>query len=341
MNASFIIILERFVIFAFNSKVAAKRFRMVYYCLSRLYLLIAPMARDPSSSTSFFYNFSFHSAGGDQTSFIIIYFSSLSHNNSNSYKPCLFVVIIVFHLLSLIDTAFKSTMSRSQLWIFILFFSTASIILAVASGFLSSSLRPGGKVPNNSFLPATGNFRVASMGKVVRHRSSRLFQTDNSPDNDGEDEFWANWIETRKVEDLGLLVGDIVAIFLASQLMGLLDVVNDPDFVRNGGWFQPIPAVPSTLGVLIERISTLSLVWILSALSEENSFSYTAVESEKASILMAFSIVVNFVALRLLLGWTLAFATNADFNFGILLRDCYFVTLLLPGFRFLYSQYVR
>jgi hypothetical protein len=231
-------------------------------------------------------------------------------------------------------------MSRSQLWISILFFSTASIILPVA-GFLSSSLRPGGKVPNNSFLPATGNFRVASKGKIPRDRSSRLFQTGNSPDNDGEDEFWANWIETRKVEDLGLLVGDIVAIVLASQLMGLLDVVNDPDFARNGGWFQPVPGVPSTLGVLIERISTLSLVWILSALSEENSFSYTAVESEKISILIAFIIVFNFVALRLLLGWTLAFATNADFNFGILLRDCYFVALLLPGFRFLYSQYVR
>jgi hypothetical protein len=269
------------------------------------------------------------------------YFSSFqSHNNSNSYKPCLFVVIIVFHL-SVIDTAFKSAMSRSQLWMFILFFSTASNILPVA-GFLSSSLRPGGKVPNNSLLPATGSFRAASKGNnPSRHRSFRLFQTDNSPDDDGEDESWANWIETRKVEDLGLLVGDIVAIVLASQLMGLLDVFNDPEFVRNGGWFQPIPAVPSTLGVLIERISTLSLVWILSALSEENSFSYTAVESEKTSILMALSIVVNFIALRLLLGWTLAFATNADFNFGILLRDCYFVALLLPGFRFLYSQYVR
>ncbi|KAL3939964.1 MAG: hypothetical protein SGARI_001171, partial [Bacillariaceae sp.] len=50
-----------------------------------------------------------------------------------------------------------------------------------------------------------------------------------------------------------LILPDAFAILLACQLTGLLDVVNDPQFTQAGGWLQPIPAVPPTLGILVQR----------------------------------------------------------------------------------------
>ena len=164
--------------------------------------------------------------------------------------------------------------------------------------------------------------------------SSHLFhlQGTSSDTNEEEEEedhelesWWDTFTTTRRIEDSGILIGDLFSIAIASQLMGLLDVVNDPQFVQSGGWLQPIPAVPSTLGTLIERISTLSLVWILAAISEENTFTTDAVKDEKVSILVALSIVLNFVLLRIILGWIYAFVMHADVSWGLLIRDCYFV----------------
>eukprot|EP00537_Pseudo-nitzschia_pungens_P012557 CAMPEP_0172387238 /NCGR_PEP_ID=MMETSP1061-20121228/4576_1 /TAXON_ID=37318 /ORGANISM="Pseudo-nitzschia pungens, Strain cf. pungens" /LENGTH=249 /DNA_ID=CAMNT_0013116817 /DNA_START=197 /DNA_END=943 /DNA_ORIENTATION=- len=69
--------------------------------------------------------------------------------------------------------------------------------------------------------------------------------------------------ETEKalLSDPGLWAADFLALMLAAQLIGLSKIVNNPEFVRNGGWFQPIPAVPSTLGDLVERISSFGVSW--------------------------------------------------------------------------------
>jgi hypothetical protein len=61
--------------------------------------------------------------------------------------------------------------------------------------------------------------------------------------------------------DPGLWISDFMALILASQLIGLLGVTNDPEFIQNGGWFQPIPAIPSTLDDLVQRISTFAILW--------------------------------------------------------------------------------
>jgi hypothetical protein len=187
------------------------------------------------------------------------------------------------------------------------------------------------------FYQCSSRFQYATTTRLVLRERDDDDSIENLKDEDKS--FWRNWLETRQIEDPRLLVGDVFSIVIASQLMGLLDALNNPEFARNGGWFQPIPELPSTLGILVERISTLSLVWILAALSEEDSFSSVSVENEKVSILMALTIVVDFVALRLLLGCTLGFTSHTDISFGPLLRDCYLVALMLPGFRFLYSQY--
>jgi hypothetical protein len=150
-------------------------------------------------------------------------------------------------------------------------------------------------------------------------------------------EFWKD-----RIEDSGILVGDLFAIAIASQLIGLLDIVNDPEFVRSGGWFQPIPAVPSTLDVLAQRISTLSLTWILVALARKDSFSFDSIiTSDEVAIKKALRIVLDFSFLRFFVALAMAYATHADLDFGGVLRECYFVALTVPGFRFLYGQYFR
>lgn len=168
--------------------------------------------------------------------------------------------------------------------------------------------------------------------------SSRLFLS-----NDNDDSlFWDNWKETRRVQDYTLLFGDFFSIIVACELLQLLDVINDAQFIKNGGWLQPIPMVPPTISILLyQRIPTLSILWILACISEENSFSYDAVKDEKVSILFALTLVLNFVSLRFLLGGLDAYIHHTDISWGLLLRDSYFVGLILPGFRFLYSQYIN
>ena len=63
------------------------------------------------------------------------------------------------------------------------------------------------------------------------------------------------------LKDPGLWISDFMALILASQLIGLLGVITSPEFIQNGGWFQPISAIPSTLDDLVQRISTFGIVW--------------------------------------------------------------------------------
>lgn len=179
-----------------------------------------------------------------------------------------------------------------------------------------------------------------------RDTTTRLFLQQNNTTQEEEPGFFNDWSSSSRIEDKGLLVVDLVAIVIASQLMGLLDVLNAPDFVTNGGWLQPIRLVPSTLNVLVERISTLSLVWIFAALlGRKDSSSSDGVSDDVATIQKALWIVLNFGALRLLLAFAVAAATQGgdlDLDyFGEVLRECYFVGLAVPGFRFLYGQYFR
>lgn len=55
--------------------------------------------------------------------------------------------------------------------------------------------------------------------------------------------------------DITILTADVFGVAVACQLLGLTDVLNDSSFWLNGGWFQPISAIPTSLSVLVHRIS--------------------------------------------------------------------------------------
>jgi hypothetical protein len=199
------------------------------------------------------------------------------------------------------------------------------------TGLLSSS--------SSSSIFKLGYSNVRSSSTSTTKRETILFMGQNITQEDTPSPLW-NSI-TSRVEDTSLLAADVFAIAIASQLMGLLDILNDPEFVKNGGWFQPIPAVPATLDVLIERFSILSLSWLAAALARKGSFSKDSVATDEAAIKNSLRILLDFVVLRGLIGLLFSQVAGSDPNLLSLLRDFYFVGLAVTGLRFLYGQYFR
>jgi hypothetical protein len=103
------------------------------------------------------------------------------------------------------------------------------------------------------------------------NRDSKKIDDNNDGDNNSNDNPTTTILSSSSslltssdvslLKDPGLWISDFMALILASQLIGLLGVINSPEFIQNGGWFQPISAIPSTLDDLVQRISTFGIVW--------------------------------------------------------------------------------
>lgn len=140
------------------------------------------------------------------------------------------------------------------------------------------------------------------------------------------------------VQDSSLVAVDVVSIAMASQLLGLADTLNDPKFWQQGGWFQPMSAMESTLPTLVQRESILTICWLLSALAWKG---YNANETETHQSSIA-SIAVTFCGLRVALGLAMSvLGGHVDFDVWDSIRQCYFAIVLVGSLRFLYSQYIR
>jgi hypothetical protein len=149
--------------------------------------------------------------------------------------------------------------------------------------------------------------------------------------------------------DPGLGVADLFAIILASQLIGLLDIVNNPEFIKQGGWMQPIPTVPSTLGTLLQRISSLAVSWIFSVFLTI-SMATTSIaasmtgkkmkggEQDGASRQWEYptETFLIFCVFRVAQGFISMIEPNDLF---VTFRDCYVVGLVTLTMRYFYRQY--
>ena len=176
--------------------------------------------------------------------------------------------------------------------------------------------------------------------------------------------------------DPGLWISDFLAVILASQLIGLLDVVNNPTFIQNGGWFQPVLVAPTTLDDLVQRISSSAIIWAISSASvilfvkttTSTSTSTTSTISDLSanekqnnsdrndvSIILKRNIqtLVLFGILQIVLsGIIFGFhANDPDTNYGFMvdgepviewldiLRNCYYVGWATSALRYLYGRY--
>ena len=157
-----------------------------------------------------------------------------------------------------------------------------------------------------------------------------------------------------------LVYTDIFAILIASQLMGLLDVLNDSTFWMNGGWFQPINIVSttesSTLPIFLHRVTRNTLCYILITFTfiRGNYEISTALGSSKSILRMLLSSIAMFTFARigiLVIGvlvltqpvsWAdcIGSATNHSDQVVETVRESYFMAIAIASGRLgLYKMY--
>lgn len=179
----------------------------------------------------------------------------------------------------------------------------------------------------NSFAPSFSlrNCQRSSQkeSSTVGGPSMPLFNADNDNDNNGDN--------LQLLPEPEFIISDAFAILVASELMGILDDVNDPDFQ---GWLAPISGVPETLSELFVRFSFFSVLWFGSnivagqvAWAEERRTG-TIAGALQAGVMFCLGRVAFEIALH-----------EQDPNLLLVLRDGYIVTLATTAFRFLYGQY--
>ena len=128
--------------------------------------------------------------------------------------------------------------------------------------------------------------------------------------------------------DANLLTGDIIAVVVACQLIGLIDVLNDATFWEKGGFAQSIPAVPSTLGTFVQRVSSGCVCWILSSFIGSNA----------ATIPSTAKVVFLFGLLQLGLAFAVSQTASVGFDPLLVARDCYFAAIVASGWRYFYAK---
>ena len=233
----------------------------------------------------------------------------------------------------------KSIGSRSL----ILFVVIVVVKLQAADSIFRLALSCSFAFPKRN--PASSRVLVASKLTLetkytfLTRRPTRLFLQKNSTDSNSASH--GTVYSFFQIDDIGLLTSDLLAIAIASQLMGLLDIVNDPSFIANGGWTQPIPAIPSTLGTLIQRFATLSVLWIIAALNRRDTYTAKSIETDEAAIKNAVQIWITFCLVGIILAVTVSFIAQSDLDASTILREAYIVGLSVPTFRFLYGRYFR
>jgi len=226
-----------------------------------------------------------------------------------------------------------------------------AVIIFVRSGAcLTFRFAPVKRNPHPSMSP---NFhRRSSMLICPRRGMVCLYATSNSND--------FNKTETQRLDtesskvvflpdvDPAILFADLFGLAIACQLLGLVDVVNDPSFWKNGGWLQPIPATPSTLPILVQRFSLNSILYIATVLLL-GGVGKEAVSSPRSVLRSALRTNFAFVLVRLLVGTMLAGAISSQSGFNAnldvvvdLLRECYFVALATTAGRYVvYGLFYR
>jgi len=154
--------------------------------------------------------------------------------------------------------------------------------------------------------------------------------------------------DVRDSVDFRILFADLIAITVACELMGLLDVLGDPTFWKNGGWFQAIPAAPSTLPVLVQRLSINSVLFVTASLGlsgYDNNNNQTSTKSVLTTALQTSGVfAVVRIAVGVALGATVLSENSTSFSWDVLvvevLRECYVVALATTAGRYvLYSLF--
>jgi hypothetical protein len=145
-----------------------------------------------------------------------------------------------------------------------------------------------------------------------------------------------------------LLVPDLLGVVVACELLGLLDAIQEPNFLENGGLLQSIGGIPTTLPLLVTRFSTNSVFWIVSCFGNSKSKdTINAMDSGQSAVGYALRIGAVFCILRIAItlavaaavatvgatGWESMNTATVDALLGVL-RECYVVVLVTATTRY-------
>lgn len=169
-----------------------------------------------------------------------------------------------------------------------------------------------------------------------------LSEKENDTEDEPNDRFLPNKLIRKdiKLEDTTLLLGDVVVILLISQVFGLMDAMHKPDFWTNGGFAAPVTHVPATLSRLLQRVSQLSVAWVLSSLKNDG-YSKSALVDDESVFKSTITTWVDFCSILILftLFVTGVLEGGASINGVDLLRSTIYTLPILLGYRLLYSKY--
>eukprot|EP00592_Proboscia_alata_P019811 CAMPEP_0194410136 /NCGR_PEP_ID=MMETSP0176-20130528/8154_1 /TAXON_ID=216777 /ORGANISM="Proboscia alata, Strain PI-D3" /LENGTH=232 /DNA_ID=CAMNT_0039211259 /DNA_START=176 /DNA_END=874 /DNA_ORIENTATION=- len=169
-----------------------------------------------------------------------------------------------------------------------------------------------------------------------------LSEKENDTEDEPNDRFLPNKLIRKdiKLEDTTLLLGDVVVLLLICQVFGLMDAMHKPDFWTNGGFMAPVTHVPATLSRLLQRVSQLSVAWVLSSLKNDG-YSKSALVDDESVFKSTITTWVDFCALLILSSLFVAgvLEGGASINGVDLLRSTIYTLPILLGYRLLYSKY--
>jgi hypothetical protein len=149
-----------------------------------------------------------------------------------------------------------------------------------------------------------------------------------------------------------LITTDVFAIAMACQLMGLIDVLNDPTFWDSGGWLQPV-VVPTTLPTFIQRFSINTVLFIAVPFvfrtgANQSEIALASSKSVRTTMLQTIAI---FTLIRVVVGLSiiLLLRPSSDDNsildllgtVTMLLRECYFVGITTTTGRYVYQKLLQ
>jgi hypothetical protein len=134
-------------------------------------------------------------------------------------------------------------------------------------------------------------------------------------------------------------VADFFGIAVGAQLLGLQDVLGEPSFWKDGGWFQPvtIESGGSVLSEIVQRFSVMCSVflgasWILG--------SPKALPDNISILSFAIKTATIYGMIRLLLELFTATMLNGEFSLSQTLRETYMIGLAIATTRYILSNYI-
>merc|ERR1712232_563829 len=136
------------------------------------------------------------------------------------------------------------------------------------------------------------------------------------------------------IGDSFLLVGDIFILFASGFTVALSDVLSDPSFASSGGWAQPIPLVPPSLGSTINSVSVMGFTWALAGI-KNRAYDPSAILNPESALKCVLSVWVDYCSIQIIFSLFGAILQHNTVDGLSLLREVLCTLIFMSGWRLL------